>query len=165
MNIDSFIFQLSERIVGQFSFLDSVIIFSGTYLPYIVFAGIIGWLIFNWNQKTLLYLIGAALLSRIVVVEAIRFIWERSRPFVQEGIIPLISHSASASFPSGHAAFFFALSFVIYLNNKKAGIVFLTLSSIIVIARVLSGIHWFSDVVVGAVIGIVAGYLILKIKV
>lgn len=162
MNIDAFIFQLSERIVGQYSFFDSIIVFSGTYLPYIVFTGIIGWLIFNWNQKTLLYLIGAVLLSRIVVVEAIRFIWERSRPFVQEGIIPLIPHSVSASFPSGHAAFFFALSFVVYLNNKKAGIIFLILSSIIVIARVLSGIHWFSDVVVGALIGIVAAWFVVR---
>lgn len=165
MNIDTFIFQLSERIIRQSSLLDSVIIFSGTYLPYIVFAGIIVWLAFNWNRNTLLYLAGAAVLSRFIIVEIIRVIWERSRPFVQENIVPLISHSASASFPSGHASFFFALSFVIYLNNKKAGIVFLILSSIIVIARVLSGIHWFSDIIVGAAIGIISGYLISKIKV
>lgn len=52
------------------------------------------------------------------------------------------------------------LSFV--MHNKKAGIVFLILSSITVLARVLSGIHWFSDVVVGAVIGIVAAWIIVR---
>ena len=164
MIVDIFVFQLAERIVGQSSLLDAVIIFSGTYLAYIVFAGIVVWLIFNWNKSTLLYLIGAALLSRLVIVEVVRFFWQRSRPFVQEGITPLISHSASSSFPSGHAAFFFAISFVVYLYNKKAGIVFLLLSSVIVAARVLSGIHWFSDVVVGVLIGIaVAWFFVRKI--
>jgi undecaprenyl-diphosphatase len=82
-----------------------------------------------------------------------------------------LSHSVSSSFPSGHAAFFFALSTVLLLYNKKfyprpkfwwgAGLFFFLASFLISIARVFVGIHWPSDILAGAAIGIFSGWLII----
>lgn len=98
----------------------------------------------------------AALVSR-GLVEAIRLFVYRLRPFVADSsIAPLISE-ASFSFPSGHAAFFFALSTVIYLRNKRLGIWFYAASAVIGVARVAAGAHYPTDILGGAVLGIAVG--------
>ena len=76
----------------------------------------------------------------------------------------LLSHEATSSFPSGHAAFYFALSTIIYFYNKKAGLLFLFASFLISISRVFVGIHWPFDIFAGAIVGIFSGWIILKIS-
>lgn len=98
----------------------------------------------------------SALLAR-GAVEALRLFIHRPRPFVADpSIVPLISE-ASFSFPSGHAAFFFALSTVIYLHNKRLGIWFYVTSAVIGVARVAAGVHYPTDILGGAVLGIAVG--------
>jgi len=67
------------------------------------------------------------------------------------------------SFPSGHAIFFFALSAVAYSFNKKLGIFFLICSIIMGIARIFVGVHWPSDILGGAVLGIMVGAVISRL--
>ncbi len=141
---------------------DLLTIFLGKYLGYLLVAGL---LVFFWkNRKQYPRLIwetiAAAILSRGFVTETIRFFWHRTRPFVEQNFVPLIPHADSASFPSGHATFFFAIGTVLYLHNKKAGTIFLLGSALIGIARVLAGVHWPSDVVAGVVIGITSGLFV-----
>jgi undecaprenyl-diphosphatase len=61
------------------------------------------------------------------------------------------------SFPSAHATFFFALSIIVYKENKTSGIVFLILSSIMGMARVAAGVHYPFDILGGAIMGIIIG--------
>ena len=144
--------------------MNSVIIFLSGYFGYILFAEfLVFWLV---NRKTypriLWEVIIAIILSRGIITEAIRFFWHRARPFIEQNFVPLIPHADTASFPSGHAAFFFAIGTVLYLHNKKAGIVFLAGSALIVMARILAGLHWPSDIIAGAFIGIASGWLVWK---
>ena len=67
------------------------------------------------------------------------------------------------SFPSGHAAIFFAIAMAIYFFNKKLGIVFFIGAVLIGFARIFTGIHWPSDVLAGAIIGIISGIIIIKL--
>ena len=67
------------------------------------------------------------------------------------------------AFPSGHAAFFFALSTVVYFYNKKAGIGFFVASFLISISRVFGGVHWPTDILAGVLVGIFSAWFILKI--
>jgi len=102
----------------------------------------------------------AAVLARFGITELIRFFWERPRPFIENNVNLLLSHSATGSFPSGHAAFFFALSAVVYFYNKKTGFFFFLASFLISISRVFCGVHWPSDIIAGAAIGIFSGWII-----
>lgn len=140
-----------------------IIVFSATYLPYFVFLGILGWFILHLRRRIFWELVGAAILSRIVITETIRLLWDRARPFAELGFRPLVEHSASASFPSGHAAFFFALSGIVFAYNKRMGTLFFLLSTIISASRVMAGIHWPSDVLGGAVIGIGSAYVVMRL--
>ena len=105
----------------------------------------------------------AGILARLGFTELIRLFWNRPRPFIGNHINLLLSHSASSSFPSGHAAFFFGLSTVIYSYNKRTGYLFFLASFLISISRVFAGIHWPSDILAGTAIGIFSGLLIMKI--
>jgi len=104
----------------------------------------------------------SAVLARFVIVELIRWVWQRPRPFVQNNVNLLLTHNASA-FPSGHAAFFFAVSTIVYFYNKKAGILFFIASFLICLARVFSGIHWPLDILAGAIVGVLSGWVVHKI--
>ena len=146
--------------------MNSVIVFLGEYLAYILAAGV---LVFWWqNRKThpkfLWQALAAAILSRGIITEAIRFFWERPRPFVENNITPLIEHAASASFPSGHATLFFALGTILWFYNKKAGVLFLLGAAILSSARVFAFLHWPSDILVGAAIGIASALLVLRVS-
>ena len=103
--------------------------------------------------------LGSALLARFGFVPLIRAFVERPRPFVDNPAIVTLFNEASYSFPSGHAAFFFALSTVVFLYNKRWGFWFYAASVVIGLARIVAGVHYPTDVIGGAVLGVAVGFL------
>lgn len=59
----------------------------------------------------------------------------------------------SYGLPSGHAAYMFALAFAVYSFDKKAGIIVYAFAFATGIARALAGVHFWYDIVGGAVLG------------
>lgn len=103
----------------------------------------------------------------VVVALAIKSLitvaWFRARPFITH---PELLHFElrsvdSQSFPSAHTMIAFAAAFSIYLSGyKKLGWVMLVIAVLIGLGRVLAGVHYPSDVLGGAVIGLLtASYL------
>ena len=71
----------------------------------------------------------------------------------------------SYGLPSGHTAFMFALAATMYSFDKKAGIVLFVLAVLTGIGRALAGVHYWYDIVGGAVLGfIIASFLITVCK-
>ena len=100
----------------------------------------------------------AAVISRWVFVEAIRFFFDRPRPFVLDPAIVPLFDKTTGSFPSGHMAFFFAIATTVFLYNKKWGIALYVASALIGIARVGAGVHYPTDILGGAVLGAAVSY-------
>jgi len=73
-----------------------------------------------------------------------------------------VAAATNYSFPSGHSANAFALATTLYFYDKRIGIPALIFAAIIGISRIFVGAHWPSDVIVGAALGIGAGYLVEK---
>jgi undecaprenyl-diphosphatase len=61
------------------------------------------------------------------------------------------------SFPSGHALNAFALGSVIALGYPLVAVPVLLLAASVAASRVVLGLHWLSDVLVGAFVGAVIG--------
>lgn len=159
--MDYFLFQQINNLAGRFIFLDVLGIFLAEYLSYILVALV--FLIFWRKWKIIFQSFSATILAKFGIAELIRWFWFRPRPFVENDVNLLLDKINRASFPSDHAAFFFALSFIVYFHNKKAGLVFFVASFLISMSRVFCGIHWPSDILVGALVGIFSGWLINKI--
>jgi undecaprenyl-diphosphatase len=65
----------------------------------------------------------------------------------------------SFSFPSGHATFYFSLATVAWYESKPMSAALFAAALLMGIARVAAGLHWPSDILAGAIIGITAGFL------
>lgn len=92
------------------------------------------------------------------------------RPFLQfPDITPLFLYGGYNSFPSGHATLFAGLATAITLIHRNIGIFFIVAALSISITRVIAGIHFPIDILVGWILGasvsiIVYKYFIIKNK-
>jgi len=135
-----------------------LIIFFASYLPY--FLVIISlFLLFikekSWRRRLYVFSVFAlaAILSRGLITETIRFFYPKLRP---SGLL--------GSFPSGHMAFYFVLALVVFfLLNRKWGWFFLAAVVLMGAARVLVGFHWPSDIIGGILIATACYFFIQKI--
>lgn len=169
MNLDFYIFQNINKFAGICPELDLLFIFLAKYLIYVLAASLLLFLAKTEKRRYLrmiCFSFLAGIIARFGAVEFIRWLLPRSRPFFENGVKLLVDRINQPAFPSGHAAFSFALSTVVYSYNKKAGIIFFFASFLISIARVFIGVHWPSDILAGAVVGILCGYFVnyLSIK-
>lgn len=164
--MDFYLFNLINQFAGKNACLNSMAIFFAEYFQYFIVLLLIFLLAVNYRKYLRMAIAAfvAAVFSRFVVAEIIRFILPRSRPFVENKVNVILQHSASeSSFPSGHASFFFALAVVAYFYNKKLGIFLFISAFLISISRVFGGIHWPSDILAGAIVGIFSGWLVVKL--
>lgn len=86
----------------------------------------------------------------------------RIRPYeVIVGLRILIDPEKSFSFPSGHTACSFAAAYAYYRcsTQKRWGIAALVLAGLIGFSRLYVGVHYPTDVIGGALIGIFAAWL------
>lgn len=168
--MDIIFFQKLNGLAGVSGFFDDVIIFFASPFAYLVIF-VLGFVFLfpdyfssKIKEKTLRVGIVVGLLAsffaRFVIKEGLVLFHNVPRPFeILEGVNQLILHNGSASFPSGHAVFFFTLSTVLIFYSKKIGIFLFSSSFLIVLARVVAGVHWPSDILVGASVGIIVGLL------
>jgi len=162
MTLDTQLFYLLNNLAGKSPLFDRIIVFFASYLPYILVILFFVLLFFSQYQKReklqILLVVGiSSLITRFGITELIRFFYHRPRPFLVLPVHQLLAET-SWSFPSGHATFFFAMATAVFLYNKKWGIVFFITTILITISRVIAGVHYPSDIIGGAVIGIVVAY-------
>jgi len=107
------------------------------------------------TQITLLFL---GIFFTAVTVLLLKFSIKRPRPEGEWGQV--YRSSDPHSFPSGHAARAFMLSVIMLLTGFWGiGLIMVVWALLVVISRVSLGVHYFSDVVVGGMVGVLMGTL------
>ena len=159
---DTQLFLLLNGLAGKSPLFDGFVVFCASYLAYVLIALLLALVFFSAysRYRKLEILVAAAtasIIARLGITELIRVFYHRLRPFLVLPTHQLITDSAW-SFPSGHATFFFALATALYLYNKKWGTGFFVGAILITLARVIAGVHYPSDILGGALIGILVGY-------
>ncbi len=108
----------------------------------------------SWRPQIALLFLG--IFFTAVTVLIMKFSIKRPRPEGEWGQI--YRSSDPHSFPSGHAARAIMLTVITLLSGFWAlGLVMLLWALLVQLARVGLGVHYFSDVAVGTLIGIVMG--------
>jgi undecaprenyl-diphosphatase len=106
----------------------------------------------------------------MVVARALaRMLPYRERPFFDAGLHFQWPYNVDAdqfirwsSFPSDHAALFSALAMGIFFRSRRAGAaVFAYVVLVTFVPRIYMGYHWPSDILAGAVLGILVAYVAL----
>ncbi len=80
----------------------------------------------------------------------------RERPFVHQVVTNLLYQPTDSSFPANPAAVSFALAIGVWQAHRPSGLALLTLAFLWVLARVMNGVYYPSDVLAGAGMGAVA---------
>lgn len=163
--MDLAIFNFLNGFAGRGPTTDFIIVFLASYLPFVTI--IIALLLAyyspsHWKESWRVFMAAAAagVFARLVFAEIFYMFLHRPRPYLVHKVHQLITVN-QWSFPSGHACFFFAAATVIYFYRKDWGILFYILALIISTARVMGGTHYFSDVLGGAGLGILAALIIV----
>ena len=88
----------------------------------------------------------------------------RRRPFEAEKKKPLVQMLVlTPSFPSGHATVSFACVSAMYFIDPSVFVWFLLAAIYVSLSRVAAGVHYFSDIIVGAFIGAVLPWGLLYV--
>ena len=123
-------------------------------------ALILVWLLGPPALKTLTPIFAVAILIAALVVFSIKFTVRRKRPAGEWGGI--YRNTDPHSFPSGHATRA-ALLAVLAIGLGPAWLAGLLgiWAPLVILARVVMGVHYLSDVLAGAVLGIIIGVAVL----
>jgi undecaprenyl-diphosphatase len=114
-------------------------------------------------RRTGIMALAALILGSLLCEEILKPLIHRSRPFiVLENLKILIQKPTSYSFPSGHttAAFSVAGSFIKNLSRKWSKIFILLLAFLVSFSRLYLLVHYFSDVLAGAILGLLSANII-----
>ena len=95
-----------------------------------------------------------------VLLTLVRKWINQHRPYETWGIVPLLDKDSSGnSMPSRHVFSATIISMACLHANLPAGLMLLVLSAFLVLARVLGGVHYPKDVLVGYACGLLWGIL------
>lgn len=109
-----------------------------------------------WKDWSVLEFAGIAVLA--VFVLAVKFIVRRRRPEGEWGGI--YRNTDPHSFPSGHAARAFLIATIATaLGPGWLAVALWIWAPLVALARVAMGVHYLSDIVAGAILGVIVGLI------
>jgi undecaprenyl-diphosphatase len=132
---------------------------------YILFGAVLG-LLALYRVKGLRILLGClltVLISDMTAAKVIKPAFQRQRPLaVDRGVRLLVPRQDSPSFPSNHAANCFGVATYLSLVLPPSALFFYFVALLIAYSRVYVGVHYPGDVFCGALLGILAAFIVWK---
>lgn len=119
-------------------------------------------LFFKRTRRVGVVALAGLLLNWLAVNVTIKPLIDRPRPWtVIEGLEPLISVGASRSFPSGHTSgsFSFAIAVASMVEKKWIKVLVIAAAALMGLSRLYVGVHFPTDVLGGAIIGGLCGWM------
>lgn len=164
LNLNLKIFEFINSGAGNSPALDTVMVFTAVYSPYILALLLIILFLFGTDRdKTSSITAAFSGAFALLLNQIIGFLYFSPRPFSLYPVNLLLPHAADASFPSDHTALAFAVALTILIWNKKLGTMLVLFSFLIGISRVYSGLHYPLDILGGLATGAVSAMFIPRV--
>lgn len=116
----------------------------------------------SWRSAGGYLLLGILLAA--LAQDVLKDFFERPRPVVADPSTLLVEMPTSFSFPSGHTVLAFCAAGILYSVLPRVAPFVLVLACLIGFSRLYLGVHYISDVVGGALIGLAISVLVVWIK-
>jgi len=133
-------------------------------VPPIVFL-VYAWIAAKPVRQNLLLLASISLPLAYTASKIADWAYYNPRPFVVEGVAPLVAHVADNGFPSNHMLLAATLAMLVFVYNRPLGSVLWAVAATVGLARVLAFVHHGVDIVgsVGIAVVVVWGvYLSIR---
>ncbi len=167
-HIDLQLFYLGNHTLqnGVFDFLMPFLTDLNKKPPALVLVGLLWVFMLVKGGKTgrsaALLLVPAIVLSDQLNSSFLKYLIERPRPcHVLPDVRLLVSCGSGYSFPSSHAVNNFAGAVVLSFFLPRGGWAFFLFAATVAFSRVYVGVHYPSDIIAGAVVGLVVGGFVL----
>lgn len=113
-----------------------------------------------WKKWAVMQFLGICVLAVLVLI--VKFLVRRERPEGDWGDI--YRNTDPHSFPSGHSARAFSIATIaMAMGPPWLGIFLLIWAPLVALSRVAMGVHYFSDVLAGALLGILAALIGMQV--
>jgi len=121
--------------------------------------------LFLWqeNKRKWIFPLWLSVFLSAVVAYTLKLIFIRQRPFEVLDIINLVPGRES-SFPSAHAAAVFSTLAILDKEFPKIKWFWIVFAILVAFSRIYVGVHYLTDVVVGALIGYTISLIVLKVR-
>lgn len=119
-------------------------------------------LCFRRTRKAGAVVLTALLLGGLFTNVTLKPLVARSRPWLMvEGLTALVEEHDPLSFPSGHTTAAFAFASAVYFVGAKRSFCILSFAAALLMgfSRLYVGVHYPTDVLVGIMVGALAGFL------
>ena len=146
--------------------------FTDTVMKFITHLGDYGalWIItaiamlcFKKTRKAGFCLAISLALTAIIGNVILKNLFARTRPFIAANVPIIINAPSGFSFPSGHTSSSFAAATALSLHYKKYAVIFYIVAALIGFSRIYLYVHYPSDVVAGAILGVVVAIASCKL--
>ncbi len=141
--------------------LDPIMIFLSSMGDYILWLAIFVAL-YLWKGKRVAVSYAFVILVATILVFALKSFFEIPRP----DDVRFVIEAHGYSMPSGHTSRSFASAMFLHplVDNGKFKLLIWILAALIGLSRIFVGVHYPSDILVGALIGCIIGYVGIKIQ-
>lgn len=147
--------------------------FMDKFMPFMTMLGDLGtvWLvtaIFLLFMKRFRFygvsVIAAVCICAFLCDVIIKPIVRRLRPFVKNAELQLLIRTPGGySFPSGHTSSSIGAAYVLFKMNRWVGLVGFIIAALIALSRMYLHVHYPTDVLAGALIGIVCAAVVFRL--
>ena len=106
----------------------------------------------------------AGLTASYFGVDHLKCFFAVPRPFISLDHVRLLASNATGySFPSGHAVTAFMAAAVASRYFRPGAVIWMGLASIVAFSRVYIGVHYASDAVFGSLVGLLIGFILIRV--
>lgn len=156
-----FVTHALNQLTGLSVFLDAAIFVFAEMIPWFVGFVFFIFIVFSFKRTIKPFIFSLFVsISSVVVNAGLKIFFNIQRPFeIYQSINPLFITHGFGSFPSSHAFFFAVLTTLSFFFLRRIFLFFLITSSLVGLARIMAGVHFFYDIVAGWFLGFVFAYI------
>lgn len=146
--------------INKHEYLKKIIIGLDKHLPkavIVLFYGTILYLFIKSDNR--FFYVALIPLITFLAATAVRRFLNHTRPFEDFNFEPLRPHPKGCSCPSRHATSTAVIAMSLFYINPLEGAIVALISLVVSATRVLTGVHYPRDVILGLLVGYISGYI------